>query len=271
MKSGINQWAFPRHMPVQEALTLAAEAGFEAFEPCVGEDGPIPLDLPESEAKIIRKIADDLKIELASVATASGWDFPLTSADATQREAGIEQASQVLRIAKLLGTKVVALVPGFVDANLPYDEAIEHALRSLEALVPLAESLRVCIAVENAQNKFLLSPVEMRDFITHLESEYLGAYLDTGSAALNGYAPHWIRILGSQIKGVHAKDARADRAESDRFAPLLEGDVDWPETIAALRSVDYTGPLISDLNGGPATAEGALGQTVERLQGILSK
>ena len=34
--------------------------------------------------------------------------------------------------------------------------------------------------IENVWNKFLLSPMEMRDYIDKLDSAYVGSYLDIG-------------------------------------------------------------------------------------------
>jgi hexulose-6-phosphate isomerase len=51
----------------------------------------------------------------------------------------------------------------------------------------------------------------------------------------------WIRILGTRIKKVHAKDFRRNVGTLDGFVDLLEGDVDWPEVVKALRMSVWTG------------------------------
>ena len=34
------------------------------------------------------------------------------------------------------------------------------------------------------------------------------------------------------------------------WPPLLEGDVDWPKVMKALRDVGYTGPVVQEVGGG---------------------
>ncbi|RKY67851.1 MAG: sugar phosphate isomerase/epimerase, partial [Candidatus Latescibacterota bacterium] len=106
-------------------------------------------------------------------------------------------------------------------------------------LAPVAEQLKVAVCVENVWNKFLLSPLEMRDFVDAVDSEYVGVYFDVGNVIPMGYPEHWIQILGKRIKRVHFKDFRRNVGTLDGFVDLLEGDVNWPEVMAALRRIGY--------------------------------
>ena len=101
------------------------------------------------------------------------------------------------------------------------------ALECISRLVPTAEDLGVSIAIENVWNKFLLSPLEMRDFIDHFDSENVGAYFDVGNVLLTGYPEQWIRILGPRIKRIHIKDFKNSIGTEDGFVDLLEGDIDF--------------------------------------------
>src|SRR5659263_668632 len=87
------------------------------------------------------------------------------------------------------------------------------------------------IGLENVWNKFLLSPIEMRDFIDKIDSSYVGAYLDVGNVINTGYPEQWIRILGKRIKKVHFKDFRKSVGTLSGFVDLLAGDVDYPEVM----------------------------------------
>ncbi|GIT72775.1 MAG: hypothetical protein Ct9H300mP28_25890 [Pseudomonadota bacterium] len=75
----------------------------------------------------------------------------------------------------------------------------------------------MAIAVENVWNKFLLSPLEMREFIDNFNTSQVGVYFDVGNVLLTGYPDQWIRILGSRIKRVHIKDFKLSVGESGRF------------------------------------------------------
>jgi hexulose-6-phosphate isomerase len=102
-----------------------------------------------------------------------------------------------------------------------------------------AEATKVSICLENVWNKFLLSPLEMRDFIDKINSPYVGVYLDVGNVIYTGYPEHWIRILGKRIKKVHFKDFRRKVGTLEGFVDLLAGDVNFPEVMQAFKEVGY--------------------------------
>ena len=251
MLTGINQWAFPKDMPAAEAMKLAARLGFRSFELCVGEDGPIPLDISEADAGALRRAADKLDLVLPTVGSGLGWLYPLTSPDPAVRAKGIEVNTRALNIARWLGAHTVLTVPGIVSPEVSYDAALENALESVQKMVPAAEQLQVTIGIENVWNKFLLSPVEMRDFIDQCESDRVGAYIDTGNVILYGYPEQYLRILGPRVRAVHAKDFRASAGNFDGFVMLMEGDVNWPAVAAALSEIGFDGALTAEY--GPYT------------------
>ena len=270
MKTGINQWAFPADMPVEQALKLSKDIGFESFEVCVGEEGPVPLDITEKKAAAIRSQATRLDIELCSVGCGMGWQYPLSSPDPAVREKGREAVARCLQIARWLEAQSVLVVPGLVSEETPYDVALENSLSAIQDLVPAAEKFQVSIAIENVWNKFLLSPVEMRDFIDQCDSEYVGAFFDIGNILPYGYPEQWIRILGKRVHALHAKDFRVSAGNMDGFVMLLEGDVNWPEVMRALTGVGYTGPLTAEYGPYAHSLETMLRHCQASLEAILA-
>ena len=268
MKTAINQWAFPADMTTTEALSLASRMGFEAFEVCTDEKSCLRLESSEAEVAAIRRHADTVGIDLCSLACGMGWAYPLTSPDKSVRERGKEVVRRALQIGQWLGVDALLTVPGVVDPQTPYDVAIENSLMSIRDLVPAAEKCRVAIAVENVWNKFLLSPVEMRDFIDQFNSDYVGAYLDTGNIVVYGYPEQWVRILGKRIRCIHAKDFRASVGTMGGFVMLMEGDVNWPGVAAALRDVGYDGALVAEFGPYAHSVEVMLQHVVTSLNAI---
>ncbi len=115
----------------------------------------------------------------------------------------------------------------------------------------VAERYKVNICIETILlNKFLLSPLEMRDFVDKIESKYVSIYFDVGNVQPFGYPEHWIQILGQRIKRVYFKDFRASAGSFQNYrsayVSLLEGDVNWPQVIKALKQVGYEGYLIAE-------------------------
>jgi hexulose-6-phosphate isomerase len=270
MTPGINQWAFPGDMPATEAISMAKRIGFTSFEVCVGEDGPTRLDASEAEITAIRNHAESEGIELYSVGAGLGWTHKLTSQDAAARGKAIEVNSRALQITHWLGAEALLTVPGTCDDETPYDVALENALEGVRTLTSTAEELKVAVAVENVWNNFLLSPVEMRDFIDQCESDYVGAYVDVGNMILYGYAEQWIRILGSRVKAIHMKDFRRSAGNFDGFVMLMGGDVNWPQVMAALRETGYEGALTAEFGPYPHSLEAMLKHVFTSLEAIMA-
>lgn len=90
-------------------------------------------------------------------------------------------------------------------------------------------------------------PLEMRDFLDKVGSEYVGSYFDVGNVLPFGYPEQWIRILGKRIRKVHFKDFRRSVGTPDGFVELLTGDVDYPAVTEAFREIGYDGWVTAEI------------------------
>lgn len=254
MKKGINIWSFPGDMTIAESMATAKSAGFDGIELALGESGPLSLESAAAEIRGYRQLADDTGIELTSLASGLYWQYSLTSGEAKVRARAEEIAKRQLETAALLGVDTILVVPGAVGVDfmpgaevVPYDLAYARAYEALSRLAAEAQAYRVTIGIENVWNKFLLSPLEMRDLIDSLGSDYVGAYFDVGNALYAGYPEHWIRILNKRLRRVHFKDYRREAGGLHGFVDLLAGDVDYPEVVRALTEVGYDGYVIAEM------------------------
>jgi L-ribulose-5-phosphate 3-epimerase len=247
MKKAISIWSFA-DQDAKKCIKLAKEAGFEGIELALTETGELGLDCTEDSLKEIRAFADENQVAIHSVATGLFWDYSFTSNDEKEREKAYTVAVKLLHVAKALGADSVLIVPGAVGVDfipnreaIRYDIAYDRALEAFKGLKTVAEELKVHIGIENVWNKFLVSPLEMRDFIDKIDSPFVGAYFDVGNVLVNGYPEHWIEILGKRIKKVHFKDYRREAGGLCGFVDLLSGDVNWPAVTNAFKNIGYDG------------------------------
>jgi L-ribulose-5-phosphate 3-epimerase len=258
VKKGLSYWSFPDglegRMALVEAARLTHDAGYDGIELAVSANGELTDATTDSDVGAIGRSVRAVGVEIASLASGLAWNYPLTSADEAIRRKGIDHVKRGLQIARILGTDAFLVVPGAVDIFfnpaepvVQYDVAMNRLRAALDELVPFAEHAGVAIALENVWNRFLLSPIEVRDLIDAYRSRYLGAYFDTGNVMLTGYPEHWIRILGSRIKRVHFKDFSRAVGTIHGFVDLLAGDVDWPAVMRALRETGYDGYCTAEL------------------------
>ncbi|HHY98598.1 MAG TPA: sugar phosphate isomerase/epimerase [Firmicutes bacterium] len=254
MKKGINQWSFPASTSVSDCLRLAEKAGFEGLELCLEEKGEFSLDTSPEYVSKLAQAARDIGIEVPSVATGLYWKYSPTSSDQAVRAKALEIAKRQIEFASILGADTILYVPGAVNVPwdpsseiVEYDVAYSRAKDMLLALTETADQYGINIGVENVWNKFLLSPLEMCQFIDEIGHPRVQAYFDVGNVLVSGYPEHWIKILKNRIKKVHVKDFKVEIGNITGFTNLLQGDVNWPGVVAALQDVGYDGYLTAEI------------------------
>jgi L-ribulose-5-phosphate 3-epimerase len=271
LKKGVNHLCFPRHLSVEQMLTLAADAGFDGFELSVGEDGEVGYaDDPADLASVARQ-ASRLGLELHSVSTILHWSYPLSSVDRGVRERGLAIGSFMLRAASVVGADSVLIVPGVADPAVPYMDTYRIAQESVRTLSESAAELGVRIGVENVWNRFLQSPLEMLRFIEEIGSPSVGTYVDVGNLMVCGYPQHWVQVLGDHIVKVHAKDFLGEVGNVHGFTYLLHGDVPWVEVIRELKAVGYDGYLTAELSPAEDFTERLTREMSESLTAIIEE
>ena len=258
MDKSISCWAFSPQRSAPELFQMAREHGFTHVEVAIGEAGfslshQVTPDSTRDDCQRIVEAAHNAGVTLSSLACGLGWDYPLTAQDPQLRARAVELHRRALGVAANLGVDAMLTIPGGVWASfIPdfplthYEDAYRNGLESLRELAPVAEAVGVTLAIENVWNYFLLSPLEMRDFIDAIGSSRVGCYFDVGNVVLTGFPQQWIEILGARIARVHFKDFQRAVGTLDGFCDLGAGDVDFGAVVAALQSVGYNGPITAE-------------------------
>lgn len=280
MIKGISFWSLPdgptTNGSIDAALATVKAAGFAGLELTIAPEGVLATTTPQAECERIRKAIDASGLVVETLASGMSWGCSPTSDDASKRARAIELNSAALERAAWLGCKALLFVPGIVgcpfipDEKVRYDVAIDRCREAVKRLLDTAERVGVDLCLENVWNGMFLSPVELREFVASFGSERLGVYFDVGN--LLGYhqhPPHWIEVLGGAIRRVHIKDFKHEFGWQGRydFCDLLEGDVPWAETMAALRGIGYDRTIIAEMM--PAR-EGLLEKTSAAMDRILA-
>ncbi len=239
IKKALGFGMLPGSLSIEERFKLAAEVGFQGVE--IGT-----VREPQTLKQMI-SAAEKTGLRVHSIMNSDHWGSPLSSANPDVVAKGIDCMRASLQNARDCGADAVLLVPAVVDASTMYRDAYERSQREIQKLLPLAEKLKVVIAVENVWNKFLLSPLEFARYVDEFNSPFLKAYFDVGNIVLFGYPQDWIRTLGPRIAKVHIKGFDSRKMQ---FVGLREGTIDWPEVRRALKEVGYKGFVTAELGGG---------------------
>ncbi|MGC8760113.1 MAG: sugar phosphate isomerase/epimerase family protein [Bryobacteraceae bacterium] len=254
IRKGIYWSMLPSKLSVEERFALAKECGFQSIElPTMDEPSQVEEALAAS-----RKTG----VPIHSVMNRDHWKFPLSSPDPAVVEKCVHGIETSIRNAKAWGAETVLLVPAVVNPETSYREAWDRSTAQIRKLLPMARESRVIIGIEEVWNKFLLSPLEMAQYVDQFQSPWVRAYCDVGNMVLYGYPQDWIRTLGKRIVKVHLKDFAwrtytipgdpPQRKRVPEFVDLREGEIDWKAVYRALHEIGYRGDATVELRGGDA-------------------
>ncbi|MCF6335296.1 MAG: sugar phosphate isomerase/epimerase [Spirochaetales bacterium] len=230
-------------------------SGFESVE--LNFEGRLELDSSDILLNEIRKFAENRNIIIDSLYSRRQWATPISSANPEILKQGEAVLSRLVDIAAILEARIILVIPGAVDnscistTNLeitPYEDVYKRSLETISRTALKAEKSGITLAVENVPGKFLLSPLEMEQFIVKTESSAVGCYFDVANCLYcQGFPEQWIRILGKHIKAVHLKDYKLASGNLTGFVNIFEGDVNWPEVTKALSETGYDLSMTSEV------------------------
>ena len=256
IKKGLVFDMVPADLSYADRFKLVRDAGFEVVQALTEPD--------ERKAEEMKAAAAAANIRIDSVMNVDHWQYPLSSSDSVVVEKSLGGMRTSLRNAKLWGSDTVLLVPAVVNAQTSYRDAWTRSQAQIRKLIPLAAELQVVIAIEEVWNKFLLSPLEMVQYIGEFHSPWVRAWFDVGNVVLYGYPQDWIRTLGKRIVKVHLKDFKRKEGGYE-WVNLGDGDVDWPVVRQSFTAIGYTGSVIAELEQGDETYLRDVSRRIDRL------
>jgi L-ribulose-5-phosphate 3-epimerase len=256
IKKGVLLEMLPAKLSYADRFRLARDVGFDVVQ--------APTTPDERTAEEIKKAADAASIRIDSVMNMDHWKYPLSSADTAVIEKSLTGMRTSLHNAKLWGADAVLLVPAVVNPQTSYRDAWTRSQTQIRKLIPLAEELKIVIAIEEVWNKFLLSPLEMAKYIDEFQSPWIQAWFDVGNVVLYGYPQDWIRTLGKRIVKVHLKDFKR-KENGYSWVNLGGGDVDWPAVRQVFAEIGFSGSATVELDPGDEAYLRDVSRRVDRL------
>jgi L-ribulose-5-phosphate 3-epimerase len=249
LKKGIMWGGIGVGKSILEKFQAAKEAGFDGVEP-----------MSHLNRKEVIAARDATGLTIPSVCGELHWKYLLSDPDPKIRELGVEALKVTLEDASVYGADTILLVPGKVTDTVSYDQCWNRCIEEIKKVIPLAEKLKIKIALENVWNNFLISPMEAALYVDLFKSPYIGFYFDCGNIMVYGWPEQWIKILGNRLAKVHIKDFSRKIADKQGKGAgfgvkLLEGDVNWQAVMQSLDEIGYHGWTTVEMPGGD-TKEG---------------
>lgn len=249
MKLGIV--AFPR--PPEDYIPFAAEHGFSHLE----------IDLfspPQWLERFHQRRVRRLRQQLASAGLTASFHAPyvLNLSDYLPeiRSAAVRYTERLLSVANELEAMWVTVHPGY-GVGIPTLSwvralALDCLRRSLERLLPIAERLKVSLALENINPAlprsavvFLLdTPEEVGQILREFSSPALAICLDVGHASISdGFTAYW-SVAADKCVGLHVHD---NDGHEDLHQVPGRGVINWQEIVATLKNTGFSGVINVEL------------------------
>jgi sugar phosphate isomerase/epimerase len=122
---------------------------------------------------------------------------------------------------------------------------MEFAITALEHLRVFAKPLGVMVLVENICNE-ITTPERLVEILSTAHFDDIGFCFDVGHAHMNDGVERTFERMKPNIRSTHLHDNHGLR---DEHLWIGEGDIDWEQAMALLRTAPHTPALLLEITG----------------------
>ncbi|MBL7005757.1 MAG: sugar phosphate isomerase/epimerase [Spirochaetia bacterium] len=243
MKFGFSTtWDDLNHL--EKLLPVIAEVGFDGVEPTFIK-GKLPS--PEGfarESEMLKAFAGNYGLSIPSMRGGKVFWSTIAHEEESVRELGVEHARKGLEAVSIMGGDLLLVVPGELNSAVPYETHWKRVVDFARIAGDIAASKGMHIGLENTEAGFPANLSDWKQLLQEINHAHVGMYLDIGNIVWLdlGDPAQWIKELAPWIKRIHFKDG----CRGERLVQLLEGEVDWPLVMAALRSIEWDDWIIAE-------------------------
>ncbi|MBL9159568.1 MAG: sugar phosphate isomerase/epimerase [Verrucomicrobiales bacterium] len=248
---------------LSEKFAIAKQAGFDGVE----------LNAPGYDVDEVRKAIAATGLPVDGTVCADHWGVRHSDPDPAVRQKALETLLAALEATHAVGGHTVLLVVGH-GKDGSHEEVWSRSVENIRQAIPLAARLGVGIAVENVWNEFCYDHAGGADqtadlfarYIDEFSSPWVGMQFDIGNHWKYGNAGDWIRTLGKRITKLDVKGfSRAD----NKFTPIDEGDIDYPDVVKALLEIGFHGWCAAEVGGGDLAYLTQVASAMDRSFGLV--
>jgi sugar phosphate isomerase/epimerase len=168
----------------------------------------------------------------------------IAAADRRGRIAAMDEIKRAIEVAEQIPFKF--LVQHVGDSGEEFaPEKFEAAMSSVEHLRAFAKPLGVTLLLENIPNE-LSTPERLLELINTLHFDDMGFCFDVGHAHMAAGVQETFEHLKGLIRSTHVHDN--DKNADSHLWPG-DGNINWAETVALLRTAPMVPPLLLEING----------------------
>lgn len=246
-------------MDIDTALVECQKMGLHGIQVSPGECVPDEMSRSDREAFVKKVKAHDLVI----CAMNGGPNL----SDPEGIDERIEQYKKILQLSADLGPGIVTGESKRKSPEISDAETWDVTVNSVGEIVEYGKKVGAQLAIEPGPSCFIRTPEDLLRLCKEVNG--LRVNYDPANVLRGGSDPvEGVKLLGNLIIHTHAKDARNLLGGGGGETPLGQGQVDFPNYIAALREVGFDGFLTIEREGGENRLRD-IQQGKEFLEGLL--
>ena len=265
MNIGLNFGIFPANWSPAQKIEATARVGASGLEVNIDANALWTQRLDPVARAALRQQAADAGVALTSVCLNAHWVFNLASPDVRIRDIGVSLILAGIDLAVDLGATAV-LIPACDQDESPANKMALFRDGGMQG-VARAEQAGVALALEAVGKPWMMDTARLLQMIDDCGgSPALGIYLDVGNSTAGGMdVASELRTAAGRAVLCHVKDWNPANPSERR---LGAGAVDFAASLAALREIGYTGPLIVELPPDPADPDAVARHSIQFLQSL---
>jgi len=222
--------------PLEEALRVVAEAGFEKVD-LLGRAPHFSPDPLECNPDDVKGAADAAGLRIASLGTYVGGGF--FSEEPSEQEDDLAAVHRAVDAAVLFGARAIRVLR--VPREYDDPELIDRVIPLLRQAAEYASDSNIRMGIENHGGRINGNIDLLKDLFEKVGSRYFGLIYDPCNSHTHGTDyREGLAALREHVVHVHFKDARAT-SEGVQLTMLGEGDIDFRWIGEQLDEAGYDG------------------------------
>ncbi len=185
--------------------------------------------------------------------------FDFASSDTSLRTSAVAKMSELIEAVAVFEPEYILVHPSGYGASYVYSQNKNYLITSLNALIPICQSIGANLCLENAgnadssENSITMKASYLNELVASCPG--LSVCFDVTHATVKGFndAAEFINELGSNISCIHMHDGDGTRdmhlypGYSGIYAH--SGTLNWGEVYKALVDIGFNGPFTYEISG----------------------
>ena len=234
-------------LPIEQAINVLAEHGYDAIDICMELAPPmVPVPAPHmtpgddsATCQRVRRQAEQAGIAIVALNAHTS----MCTRDPEVRTTNAQFLEGSIQLAADLGVPMVVTSGGRKDAYGYEQSFFDWAIDTIRHVLPTAERLGVWLAIEagSPAGELFYNVKTMQRLLATEGLESLRVLFDPAHFHIRGDPPaEAFKALKDQIVHVHAKDATGD-PENIIFPPLGQGEIDFDALFGEMAAAGFDG------------------------------